>query len=133
MQWFVLYNNINARNIEKYDIFKHGGFAKDVNKLLKQSLTKQDFAEKLRREVQYYFWGRCEMEQVMCSWPVYIDDDELTRVNEEYETYNAKYGHYPYTVNVDPDVCKKICIYDQVMLNFDVFCDYVWKQKEETI
>lgn len=132
LSWNVLYHNVNSRQIEEYNIFKHSSFAKDVEKLLKEDLSERGFAEKLKREVQYYFWGRCEMEQMMCSWPVYIDGDELDRMNKEYEDYNEKYGHYPYKINVCPDVGRKIDIYMQVMLNFNIFCNYVLSFKEET-
>lgn len=127
--WYVIYNDINGRKIVPFNIFKHSSFAKDVEELLKSDISRVDFSEKLRRILSYYFWGKCEMEQTMCSWPVYIDGDELARINKEYEDYNTKYGHYPYKINVNPDIGKKYSIYDQVMLNFDVFCDYVWAHK----
>jgi hypothetical protein len=129
MKWNVFIHDVNTCSIKEYDIFRHRSFAQDVAKLFKQDLTIKDFAERLKREVQYYFWGRCEMEQVICSWPVYIDGEELARINKEYEEHNEKWGRYPYKVNIKPDVGRKIDIYQQVMLNFDVFCEYVWSQR----
>lgn len=131
MQWYVYIYDVNARKIKEYDIFRHNSFAKDVMDLLKQDLYWADFVDKLKRTVQYYFWGRCEMEQVICSWPVYIDAEELARINKEYEEHNAKWGNYPYKINVTPDVGRKIDIYQQVVLNFGVFCDYVLSFKEK--
>ena len=131
MQWNVLYENVNSRQIEELNIFKYGSFAKDVEKLLKQGLSKKNFVEKLKKTVQYYFWSKAEYEVVVTSWPVYIDAEELDRINSEYEEYNEKRGRYPYIVNIDPNVGRKIDIYQQVMFNFDVFCDYVWSYKEE--
>lgn len=132
MQWNVLHNNFNGREIETYDIFKHHSFNEAVKKLLKEEITKKEFAEKLRRELSYYFWAKCEMEVVVTSWPCYIDQKELDRLNKENEEGNKRYGHYPYKLNVDPDVGKKIDIYDQVYgLNWNVFVDYVWSHKKE--
>lgn len=131
MKWNVLYHNVNSQKIEEYNIFKHSSFVKDVKKLSNQDLTKEDYAEKLRHIVRYYFWSKCEMETVITSWPPYIDGAELDRLSTGYEDYNQKYGHYPYKIDIRLDVGRKIDIYQQVMLNFDVFCDYVWKHKEE--
>jgi hypothetical protein len=131
MQWNVFYENVNSRQIEEFNIFKHGSFAKDVEKLLKQGLSKKNFAEKLKKTVQYYFWSKAEYEVIVTSWPVYIDAEELDRINAEYEEHNEKWGCYPYVVKIDPNVGRKIDIYQQVMLNFNVFCDYVWNYKEE--
>ena len=131
MKWNVLRHDFNAREIKEYDIFRHSSFAKDVMTLSNQDLTKEDFTEKLRRILQYYFWSKSEHEVVITSWPPYIDGEELSRINKEYEEYNEKWGHYPYKIDICPDVGRKIDIYTQAMLNFDVFCDYVWKHKEE--
>lgn len=131
MKWNVLRHDFNSREIKEYDIFRHSSFAKDVEKLSNQDLTKEDFTEKLWRTLQYYFWSKSEYEVVVTSWPPYIDGEELTRLNTEYEEYNAKWGHYPYKMNPLLDVGEKIDIYDQVRLNWDVFVDYVWNQRRK--
>lgn len=129
MVWHVTYEDINARKIVLFNIFEHSNFAKDVEELLKSDVSIADFMERLRQILSYYFRGKCEYEQTICSWPVYIDSEELARVNDKYEDYNARYGHYPYRINIKPDIGKKYSIYDQIMLNFEVFCDYVWRHK----
>ena len=131
MEWNVFNEDFNSREIGVYNIFNHCRFAESVKKLLKEKITKEEFAEKLRRELSYNFWAKCEYEVVITSWPPYIDKKELDRLNAEYEEYNTKWGRYPYKINVCPDVGKKIDIYSQVMLNFNVFCDYVWSHKKE--
>lgn len=131
MKWNVLMRDFNARKIKEYDIFRHSSFAEDVAELSNRDLTKEDFTEKLRRTLQYYFWSKSEYEVVVTSWPPYIDGEELARLNAEYEEYNTKWGRYPYKMNVCLDVGKKIDIYDQVRLNWDVFVDYVWSQRRK--
>ena len=131
MIWNVYREDFNNRAIVKYNIFNHGGFAQDVNKLLKEDITKDELAEQLKRSLRYYFWGKSEYEVVITSWPVYIYRAELDRLNTEYEEYNNKWGHYPYNINVVPDVGKKIDIYNQVMMNFDIFVDMIWREKND--
>ena len=129
MVWNVYREDFNRRTIVKYNIFDHRSFAQDVNKLLKEDITKDEFAEQLKQSLMYYFWCKSEYEVVISSWPVYIDKEELDRINIEYEEYNNKWGHYPYKINVSPDVGKKIDIYSQVMMNWEQFVEYVWSNK----
>ena len=131
MIWNVYYESFNNNSIIKYNIFNHKSFAKDVNKLLKENTTKDEFAEQLKRSLRYYFWGKSEYEVVITSWPVYIYRAELDRLNTEYQEYNNKWGHYPYDIDIVPNVGEKIDIYNQVMLNFDIFVDYVWSNKNK--
>ena len=129
MVWNVYREDFNRRSIVKYNIFDHGGFAQDVDKLLKEDITKDEFAERLKRSLRYWFWCKSEHEVVLCSWPVYIDKAELDRLNTECEECNNKWGHYPYKINVTPDVGEKVSIYDQVMMNWGQFIDYVYRYK----
>ena len=130
MTWKVFRENPNSRAIEEFDIFRHSSFAKDVQKLLKENATKEEFAEKLKRILIYYFWCKSEWEVVITSWPPYIDKAELDRLGTAYEKYHNNYGHYPYCLDVRPTVGEKVDIYSQVALNWDHFVDYVWQQKE---
>ena len=131
MVWNVYREDFNHGAIVKYNIFDHSSFAQDVNNLLKEDITKDEFAEQLKRSLRYYFWGKSEYEVVITSWPAYIDKEELDRINTEYEEYNNKWGHYPYKINVSPDVGKKIDIYSQVMMNWEQFVEYVWSNKNK--
>ena len=131
MIWNVYCENFNNSSIIKYNIFNHEGFAQDVDKLLKEDTTKDEFTEQLKRSLRYYFWGKSQYEVVITSWPVYINRAELDRLNTEYEEYNNKWGHYPYDINIVPDVGEKIDIYNQVMMNFDIFVDMIWREKND--
>lgn len=131
MIWNVYRENFNNNSIIKYNIFNHNGFAKEINELLKENTTKDEFAEQLKWSLRYYFWGKSEYEVVITSWVTYIDREELNRINNEYEEYNDKWGYYPYKINISPDVSKKVDIYSQVMLNWEQFVDYVWSNKDE--
>lgn len=130
MVWNVFREDFNRRTIVKYNIFDNYSFTQDVKKLLKEDIPKDKFAENLRRSLFYYFGSKKEYEIVISSWPVYIDKSELDRLNTEYEKYNNKYGHYPYKINVSPEVGEKVDIYSQVMMNWDQFVEYVWSNKD---
>ena len=129
MVWNVYREDCNRGAIVKYNVFDHGGFAQDVNKLLKADVSKDEFTEQLKRSLMYWFWCKSEHEVVITSWPVYIDKAELDRLNTEYEEHNNKWGNYPYKINVVPEVGEKVSIYDQVMMNWHCFVDYVYRYK----
>lgn len=81
-------------------MFNHGSFKNEVDMILKEKLSKEVFAEKLRREAMYYFWSKCEYEIILSPWTGRADN-------------------------------IKMDIYDQIMMNWDKFVDYVWSFKSE--
>lgn len=131
MEWNVYYHDFNRRTIEKWNIFKHGRFAEDVKKNLKKCETKEEFTEMLRRNLFYYFGCKAEYEVVITSWVPHITTSELNRLNTEYEKTLKEYGREPYRLYINPDVGEKVDIYSQVVLNWNVFVDYVWSHKEK--
>lgn len=100
MHWYVYTGNFNGQRIEKYDIFQHASFEKGVKEAYKRFKNDFDaFAEEVKRDLMYYFWSKCEWEIILSGWPA------TDRFKEE-----------------------KIDVYDQVMLNWDVFIKYIWEQ-----
>lgn len=130
MVWNVYCEDFNRNTIIKYNIFDHSGFAQDVKNMLESDVPKNEFTEQLNRSLRYWFCGKTEYEAVISSWPTYIDKAELDRLNTEYEEYNNKRGRYPYKINVAPDVSEKVSVYDQVMMNWEQFIEYVWSDKD---
>ena len=103
MEWNVYVYNINARRIEQYNIFEHYKILEYCKKALKKYRDdKEQFIEQVRRELMYYFWGKVE-------WEITID---------EYPSYHG-------------DTAKKVDVYEQVKLNWDVFADYIWNHREK--
>lgn len=125
----VYRHDINKRKIVEFNIFDHWRFQEIVKKDLKKYKTREEFAEKLKGHLMYYFWSKYEYEVVISSFPVHIKKEELNRINDEFKADTEKHGHEPYGMWVCPDVGSKIDIYNQVMLNFEVFVDYVWSNK----
>lgn len=129
LKWYVYECKFNSNKIKVYNIFDHCSFNADVVKYLKKYKDKEEFAEKLKGSLMYYFWSKCEWEIILSSWPTYISVDELNRLNEESEEIKEKYKREPRRLNVNLETKQKIDVYSQVMNNWDVFLDYVWNSK----
>ena len=131
LKWNVFAHHIGEKEIEIYNIFEHGRFLEDVKKDLRKYDIKEEFAERLRGHLFYYFGSKCEWEVVISSFPAYIKKEELNRLNNEFKTNTERYGHEPYSIYINPNVGKKVDVYEQVQLNFDIFIDYVWSFKRK--
>lgn len=103
LSWNVYVENINTKEIEIYNIFKHEKFKEEVLRAFKDSWDEKDvdasietFKAKLTNICEYYYWGKTEWEVVISDWPP----------SENFKT-------------------KKISVYDQLMLNWNSFIYYV--------
>ena len=100
LKWYVYYHHWNGNEIKTFNIFNHCGFRDDVEKYLKKYKDKEEFAEKLKGSLMYYFWSKCEWEIVITPWVGNRNTKDI-----------------------------KIDVYDQVMNNWDIFVDYVYNSK----
>lgn len=99
MEWNVFYHDVNAQKIRTLNIFDHCSFANDVKKNLKKCKNKDEFAEALKSDLMYFFWCKSEYEIIISPWCG---------------------GHGTEDIKVD--------IYTQVMNNWNIFVDYVWRE-----
>ena len=100
--WEVYIENINKRQIELYNIFKHGGFKADLINIYKEEKDNKDnFLDRVRRSLMYYYWSKCEWEIILSDWPP-----------------SKKFND------------KKISVYDQIMPNWHVFSEYIWNNRD---
>lgn len=120
MFWNVFIYDLNKRKIETKNLFNISiTFKEDFEALKKQILkddiiTKEEFADELKSILMYTFWCRREYEIAVSDlcW-TYRDAIDEMKVRE--------YDHYCKTAT-------KVDIYSQVMMNWDKFVDYVWKE-----
>ena len=49
IEWYVYYHDSNAQKIIKWNVFNHGTFAEKVNKLLQENLSRDEFADGLKK------------------------------------------------------------------------------------
>lgn len=100
--WNVYTHDVNTGALKIYNIFENENF---LNSILKEaaepySLLIPDynrFKECVEKKLKYYFCKRCERELIVSPWP-------------------------PCETNKG----EKIDVYDQVMLNFDQFYNYLY-------
>lgn len=100
LEWNVYVRNLNKNVIEPYNILSHPSVKNTIKECERKKLKRKDFIEEVRRCLVYLFWAKYEYEITLHSWPPH----------EEYEF-------------------KQIDAYDQIRLNWDVFCDYVWTNR----
>ena len=97
LRWIVYREDFNARKIIEYDIFQHGFFAEDIRRNYKKN--KKDFEKfKERLKDDLFYWFGSKCEH------------EIVLVS------------WPMKRND-----RKVDVRDQVMLNYDLFAEYVWK------
>ena len=97
LSWKVYIADINKDEIVEYDIFKHSRFFQDCIKNKSHNKDKQTFTEQLEADLCYWFWSKNEWEIVLDCFP------PLTYFKSE-----------------------KVDVYKQVMMNWEVFSNYVW-------
>lgn len=110
LQWNVFIHDFNGRRIETYNIFNHYTLCRQLAKVARQrkkgedgkrhAITREEFIKELRSWCMYCFWSKCEWETVI--GPLICRDGEFDKE------------------------AKKIDVFDQIEMNFDVFADYVW-------
>ena len=65
LEWFVYVHGVNYNGFRKRNIFNHFRFEEDTIKHLKECSTKEEFAERISRELFYYFGSKCEYELII--------------------------------------------------------------------
>lgn len=104
MKWDVYIENINKRKIGIYNIFDHASFLRECAQAVGNYPDKSEFAMVVQKWLRYFFGHKCE-------WEIILSDFPPSKKFEE----------------------KKIDVCQQVMLNFSVFIDYVWENRDELV
>lgn len=119
-------NKILVRNLFEYC----WPFLQDLLQIKKKyggDFTK--FADNVRRRLQHEYWSRCQHEVIITSWPPYIDEKELTKLNKSKEESISK-GFNFYRESLDLTCEYKMDVYTQIMLNWDRFIEYLFKNQK---
>lgn len=102
MKYSVFLEDVNRNTFVSYNIFEHTAFVADLKKLIEEVVFDRDvFDEELRSILQYYFWCKCEYEIVISSL---IFHDRTKPI--------------------------KVDVYKQIMLNWNVFEEYIWNNRD---
>ena len=127
LTYYVYVENINKKKIEKYNVLNDGIIDEFKKRIKEQDIVdKKQFSEMVEQVVMYHYWSKSEWEIVLTDWPPHIKLEELSRLNNEVEKYKSNYGHEPYSLTVKLSTSEKIDVYDQIMMNWNIFVDYLW-------
>ena len=124
--WNVYAFGISNRELRVFNVFDHYSFNYYVQKLLNKDISKEEFAEQLRREVQYYYWSKTEWESIITSVKPHISRRELERIISECYLKLSKADPPCRCSHVNLSNSDKIDVYDQLCLNWEEFVDYMW-------
>ena len=128
LEYNVYIEDINAGKIKSYNIFGNNRFYEGVYKAYqtyKKDECIEEFKEEVKNQLMYSYWGRCEYEIVITSWPPHIDVEEIDKLKKEIEEHDSKYNWKQVKATANLSISEKISIYDQIMLNFDIFFNYL--------
>jgi len=124
---YKVYYERNGR-IEPYDIFESDYLEREAIALKEETDSREEWEEAFRICLAAHYWARCEYELLLLDWPAMVPVTAIDKMQKEAETYKKEFGNLPYRVNVPlPESAEKIDIYDQLMLNKEIFFDYVWR------
>lgn len=140
--WNVYYHDFNANKIEAYNIFNHGKLVEYIKKHKKKCETKEEFAEKLRRELFYYFGSKCEWETIVTNnngkititpWIGRKENVCLDVTNDTSFDWAGFCAWVAQERYVSENNATKIDVYSQVMYRFDEFVEFCWNVKRWTV
>lgn len=126
LTYYVYVENINKRKIEKYNVL-NDGIIEELLKRVDKFSDKKQFAEVLEQILMYHYWSRSEWEIILTDWPPHMKTEELSKLNSEVDKYQKDYGREPYSLTINLSTAEKIDVYDQVMMNWNIFVDYTWE------
>lgn len=136
LSWLTVYYDCNANKITYYDVLK---YREDfVKKLKKKCTTKEEFAEKMRREMMYYFWSKAEVEMIIeiddngriwlnpwcgCKEPEKVRVDVTDRTDFDWKGFAEKHiGEQIYKDEAKVDIFDQLTYGDQ----FEKLVDLCW-------
>ena len=127
----------NMQKIIDYDVLKHReGF---IKKLKKESATKEEFAEALRRNFMSTFWMRAEWELIirltndgrvlLLPWCGCHNPEEAAIDVTDDASFNwKKFAEYHISKQIYKDEAK-IDVYSQLQFVWDELVTYLWTTK----
>lgn len=130
MCWEAMRYDWNSSKFTQYNVL---AYREEFVKQLKKKVTsKEEFAKKMRTEMLYYFWAKCEVEVIltnqdgriiMSPWvgPKDITLDVTDRDDFDWVgLFKKETEHY-----IDKTTVK-IDIFDQLQWKWEEFIDYCW-------
>lgn len=138
LSWNVYVYNCNQDKIEVRNIFDHGCFRNELKNMARKNLTKEEFSERLKSELLYYFWSKTEYELLIkitednhlflipwcgCREPEKVKIDVTGETDFDWRSFADEHTKNKKQIYKNE---AKIDIFDQIMFNWPVFLDYVY-------
>lgn len=132
MEFFVIRYDSPNRDY-KFDViptFINTWKDKKYNFEKKEVKTKEDLKKWIIKVSSYFFWGKCEWECLLATWPFgsYRQNENL----KEFFSKNPNFDISDYKQSTDfrnaiiKDDMVKIDIHEQLMMNIDILTDLLY-------
>lgn len=76
----VIVENINSQKMIPYDVIPY--LVHEYKEAWEKPTTFEEFRDFVKRKAQYQWWGRCEYEIILSSWP-----NPKNREGEKWDVY----------------------------------------------
>lgn len=120
IEWNVLAYDTICERVKIFNVFEYKNFCQDAFKILICDYNYTDFKQKLEKLVLRYFTNN-DCIITICSYPTFIDEKEINRIkNKEAKRKNRVHLDYYYTID----------IFNQLFINWELFCQYVYGFRE---
>lgn len=132
----VIYYDFTKKIIH-YDVLPYfredwnDNYHKEEKSKIKETKSKELLRQWIIRRSSYRFWGRCEYEHLVASWPfgsykIKQDLKKLFTAEFDIEKLDDSIKFY----NILMQDMEKIDIHDQIMMNIDIITDILYKEFE---
>ena len=134
-QFNVIQFDFTHKKVVHYDILPYfreewkDKYHKEEKNKIKETKSKELLKQWIINRSSYRFWGRCEYEHLVASWPfgsykIKEDLKKLLTPNFDIEKLDDSIKFY----NILIQDMKKIDIHDQIMMNIDIITDILYNE-----
>ena len=131
----VIHFDFTHKRVIHYDVLPYfreewnGKYHKEEKNRIKEIKSKELLRQWIIRRSSYRFWGRCEYEHLVASWPfgsykIKRDLKKLFTAEFDIEKLDDSIKFY----NILMQDMEKIDIHDQIMMNIDIITDILYKE-----
>lgn len=131
----VIQFDFTHRKVIHYDILPYfreewnDKYHKEEKHKIKETKSKELLRQWIISRSHYRFWGRCEYEHLVASWPFgsyKIKEDLKKLLTDEFDI--EKLDNSIKFYNILMQDMKKIDIHDQIMMNIDIITDILFEK-----
>lgn len=131
----VIHFDFTHKRVIHYDVLPYfiedwnDNYHKEEKSKIKETKSKELLRQWIIRRSSYRFWGRCEYEHLVASWPfgsykIKRDLKKLFTAEFDIEKLDDSIKFY----NILMQDMEKIDIHDQIMMNIDIITDILYKE-----